>query len=556
MNSFSGLTIKQTPRDKTMNLAFLSSYTSDFIVNEMKQLIKEEPLDISCHIAPFGQWQQEVLDEQSHSRQTQPNIVIISLDDQTLFKLGCNGISQFIREAAHAFSSSDILIHNCVLLHQMPLQFLQWNTAQSVREMISRLNSTMAEVCREHNNVRIIDLQSLVEQHGRNKLLDNRFGYLAKAPFSQYGNQVIAQQLVTGINACFGKRAKCIIVDLDNVLWGGILGEEGVEHIQLSNDGIGRAFHDFQKVLLSLLDSGIILAICSKNNESDALEVLEKHPHMVLHTKHFAAWRINWQDKASNIKGLAQELNIGLDTLVFLDDSKHEREYIKSTLPEVIVPELPEEPCDYPDFVAQLPYFETFKLTDEDRNKAEMYTADKRRKKQQNTAGSLKEFLQSLNIQLQLEAVDNLNLPRISQLTQKTSQFNLTTRRYSENEIKLLLDSGWKIIALSCCDRFGDLGIIGVAMLEIKNGLATLDNFLLSCRALGRGIEQTFLALVLENSAKCGATKLCAQFIPTKKNSVAQDFLSQNLSKQKDGWYIGQTNKSINIPDWIKVKHE
>jgi len=538
-----------------MEIAFLSSYTCDFVVDEMKRMLRERGSEIDCYIAPFGQFQQEVLDENSQTRHRLFKIVIVSLDGETLLKMGAEEVSNFLNHVSAAFSHSDILVHNGILLRHAPLQCLEWNTEQSSREEMAKLNCALAKTSRALANVHIVDLQAAVEQYGLSQLIDHRMAIIAKAPFSAIGNKIIARQLVAAINAGLGSKAKCLVVDLDNLLWGGTIGEDGVEKLVIANDGLGRAFYDLQQAILALSNAGVVLAIVSKNNEEDAMEVLDKHPGMLLRSKHFAAHRINWQDKATNLKEIAEELNIGLNTIVFLDDSEHEREYVKSVLPSVIVPDMPKDPCDYQEFVASLPFFETFVLTNEDRKRSEMYVTERERKTLQHEASSVSDFLHSLEIKLKLEKPDAYNLSRIAQLTHRTNQFNLTTRRYSESEIQGLANDRWEILALSCSDRFGELGIIGVAMLTPPaNGSSRLDNLMLSCRVLGRGIEKAFLALILDHAKKAKASEMWAEFIPTKKNVVAAEFLPEELGRCENGWYVRKTNNPIEIPKWIKVE--
>lgn len=266
----------------------------------------------------------------------------------------------------------------------------------------------------------------------------------------------------------------------------------------------------------------MILAICSKNNEQDVLEAWEKNPYMVLRKDSFCGWRINWTDKATNLKELAEELNIGLDSFVFVDDNPTERELIRQILPMVAVPEFPEQPYMLPMFFKHLveDYFKVYSITNEDRKKTEHYKANAKRAKALKSFADLDTFLESLDIQITIEAANDFNIQRITQMTQKTNQFNLTTKRYTDADILRFIEQGWKIWCISVADKFGDNGITGCLMV---NG-TEIDTFLLSCRILGKGIEFAFAKRVMAILKNSGTSELRAKYLPTVKNSQVKDF--------------------------------
>ena len=322
-------------------------------------------------------------------------------------------------------------------------------------------------------------------------------------------------------------RKKCLVLDLDNTLWGGVLGEDGIDGIKLGGDYPGKAYSYWQRSLLELAHNGMILAVCSKNNEADVLEAWEKNPAMVLKREHFSAMRINWRDKATNMRELADELNIGLDSMVFLDDSPEERELVKQMLPEVEVPDFPEKPYELMPFFKSLveKYFRIYTITSEDRSKAEQYLANARRNAEQARFIDLESYLYSLDMQLDIMPADEHNLPRIAQMTQKTNQFNLTTRRYDESGVQQHLDSGWHIYCMSMSDRFGDNGITGTIFVEpVNDTTVNIDTLLLSCRILGKGIEEAFVKTVFNLLRLDGYRKVTAAYIPTAKNGQTADF--------------------------------
>lgn len=323
------------------------------------------------------------------------------------------------------------------------------------------------------------------------------------------------------------KRKKCLVLDLDNTLWGGILGEDGVDGIQLGGDYPGKAFSYWQRALLQLSRCGVILAVCSKNNRDDVEEAWNLNPHMLLKREHFAAVRINWQDKATNLRELAQELNIGLDSMVFVDDNPAERELIKQLLPQVAVPDFPEKPYLLMPFFKSLldDYFRIYKVTDEDRAKTEQYRANAIRLEEQARFTDLEDYLYSLDIAIDVMPADDHNLPRIAQMTQKTNQFNLTTRRYSETDIRQLMDQGCLVYCIRVSDRFGDNGITGAIVLQqVDSRTVNVDTLLLSCRILGKGIDEAFFKTMLNILRLEGYRQLSADYRPTARNGQTADF--------------------------------
>jgi len=328
--------------------------------------------------------------------------------------------------------------------------------------------------------------------------------------------------IIRYILSALGRGKKCIVLDLDNTLWGGIIGEDGMDGIALGQDYPGSCYVDFQRELLKLYNRGIILAINSKNNEADAFDVIDNHPYMVLRRQHFAAHAINWNDKASNLQALADELNIGVDSMIMIDDNPVECELIHQQCPQCLVIQLPVRPYLIPSVLDTYPEIENIRLTEEDKKKGVMYQQQLERKKLESTTSNLGDYLQALDINLEIKAADTFSIPRIAQLTQKTNQFNMTTRRYTEADI--IQFGGSKnshVYSISSTDRFGDNGIVGVVIFHLEDERCTIDTFLLSCRVIGRTIEQSIVAFVAEYAKENGAKTLIGEFFPTAKNKPA-----------------------------------
>jgi len=264
-----------------MKVALLSSYSIDLLPKETDKILSSSAIKVEWYIVPFNQYTQEVLNPSSDLRNFNPQVVLLSLKAED-FLQSYGSIFSLLKQLSSTFPSSTILVHNCALLQPIPFKLLQWNTPQSVKVQIARINQDLSELAQTLSNIYILDLEDLIAQYGRSVIFDARFHYLAKTEYSLVGLQKIAGQLAIAITILVGKRKKCLILDLDDTIWGGILGEEGIEHIKLSNDGEGKAFYDLQATILKLYDSGVIIAICSKNDENLALEVFEKHPYMLL----------------------------------------------------------------------------------------------------------------------------------------------------------------------------------------------------------------------------------------------------------------------------------
>jgi FkbH-like protein len=344
-------------------------------------------------------------------------------------------------------------------------------------------------------------------------------------------------------------------------LWGGLAGEDGLEGVKLGEQGAGLAFAEFQGELLNLYRKGFLLALCSKNNPQDALAIIRDHPSMRLREEHFAAMQINWEDKATNIRAIAEELNIGLDSLIFLDDNPAERAWVKQSIPEVLVPDWPTDPSEYKTKLLELSdrYLHKLKLTAEDKKRGETYQAQAERKKLVESAGSLEDFYRGLEMKAKIGLADSFSIPRIAQLTQKTNQFNVTTRRYSEAEIRAFSeDSNHSVWWLDLDDRFGPNGIVGVLILK-RDSKQTwrIDTFLLSCRVMGRTVENAFLATV---SREIGAQRLIGEYRSTPKNTPVKElyrtlgFQAAEQTPEAQFWEMDLAAGCLDVPAWFVIE--
>ena len=402
----------------------------------------------------------------------------------------------------------------------------QEGQAAAVQSLNGRLKRALAEVPAGY----FVNTDRCLARLGVRQYYDLRYWQMAKSPYTRAALAELAQECFKFVRALRGRNKKCLVLDCDNTLWGGIIGEDGQGGIKIGADYPGSAYLDFQKEILGLYRRGIILALCSKNNEQDVLDILDQHPDMLLKREHFSAWRINWNDKAANLREIAEELNIGIDSLVFADDSEFEINLVREFLPQVHTLQLSSErPAEYRWILAASGAFDAPSVTQEDKKRAELYRLERQRKQAMAGTTDLDGYYRTLGIEIQIGRADKASLARVAQQTQKTNQFNLTTRRYSEADIARMVESDdSEVFFLRAGDKFGDMGIVGSCLCQYRDDEAVIDTLLLSCRALGRGIETRFLEEVMHLLAAHGAKRVYGQYIVTEKNAQVAEFFQNN----------------------------
>jgi FkbH-like protein len=400
-----------------------------------------------------------------------------------------------------------------------------------------------------------LDLDEALQQIGRLHFFDHRFWYSARFPFSAEAASEIARRVV-GLGAVIKfPKVKVIVLDADNTIWGGIIGEDGINGIALGPDYPGNAFLDFQRRLLDYQQRGLVLALCSKNNPADVEQVLKEHPHQILRDEHFVARRINWLPKPDNLVSLAEELNLGLDSFLVVDDSDYECAALRHTFPQVEVVQTPVKPVDVPTCLEHVARLEVLSLTVEDLAKTELYSQERRRResKQSSEKGGAapRDYLGSLEMKMRVRFNDSAHLARLTQLTQKTNQFNLTTRRYNEQQMQeFIVGNDWLVAHFSLADVFGDSGIVGLALVHITRQHAEVDTFLMSCRVIGREAESAFLHALLRHLADRGVNEVLAYYRPTPKNGLAKNFLpDQGFEERTEDRYWRDLRKDPPQPE-------
>lgn len=402
-------------------------------------------------------------------------------------------------------------------------------TEQSFLFQQRKLNYLLMQGCQEVKNTFLIDLDALQTALGRSTFADPKLYYVAKMPISLAALPAAAKLVVDVVRSLQGAVKKCLVLDLDNTLWGGVIGDDGLSGIQIGELGTGHAFSDFQKWLKELKNRGILLTVCSKNNEDTAKEPFEKHPEMVLRLEDFSMFVANWEDKARNIRTIQQSLNIGMDSMVFLDDNPFERELVRTMIPEITVPELPEDPALYLQYLRGLDLFETASYSREDAGRTEQYREKAQRAAFEAAFQSYDDYLEALQMRASAAAFDPFHYPRIAQLTQRSNQFNLRTVRYTEAEIEALAQDDSRIgLYFTLKDKFGDHGLISVVVLEKQpEDTLFISEWLMSCRVLKRGMEEFIVDKILSVAAQQGFRRVVGEYIPTPKNAMVKDLYEQ-----------------------------
>jgi FkbH-like protein len=560
--------------DKQIRVAILSSFTLNGIDDVLHVKCADKKLNCETYISGYNQYNQDILNVGSGLYKFSPDISFLILDTRSILKklfyspyylsvierrVYIEKQAMELLNLAKTFTqrlNSKLIITNFSIPTYSSYGICETKTEYGLQDMIRDLNNRLNAAVFNEPLIYIYDFNGFVMKYGELNIFDYRQFFFGDIKVSLNYIPYLAEELMGYIKPLLGINRKCIVVDLDNTLWGGVVGEEGFEGIDLGPKAPGNAFVEFQLRLLSLYQRGIILAINSRNNPEDAFKVIRDHQYMVLRKENFASIRINWNDKISNMKEIAQELNIGLDSLVYIDDDPINRELMSKAIPEVLTINLPKDPSLYANTLMQLNDLNTLVITEEDAKRGQMYNRQRERKELENTVTNLEEFLSQLDIKIKIKKADQFTIPRISQLTLKTNQFNLTTRRYQEEDIrKFCQDKNMIIGSAQVEDKFGDNGITGAFIIRKDSPHEwTLDTFLLSCRVMGRGVEDAIMGFIVNEAEKEGVKKIKGQYIPTKKNKPCETFLpNYGFQREKDYWVYSSGNP-IKIPEYLKIE--
>ena len=561
--------------DKKLKVAILPSFTLNGLDETFHVKCSEIGIRYQSYVADYNQYNQEILNPESDFYNFSPDITFLILDIRSLLgdyfyfpysissaerkllvKEKINELENLILQFKNN-SSSTLVITNFNIPSYSPNGIIETKSEFGFHEMIHEINESLRNIVKNQNSIYVYDFNQFVSKYGEKNIFDYRQFHLGSIQIAFNYIPYFAYELMSYVKTMLGVSRKCIVLDLDNTLWGGIVGEDGFDGIELDQTSNGKAFVEFQKQLLSLWQQGIILAINSKNNFDDAMKVIREHPDMILREKHFASIQINWDDKAQNIKQIAEEINIGLNSIVFFDDDKLNQERIKQEFPEVLTVDMPNDPSQYSSILTNLNDFNALQRTEEDTKRGVMYAQQRQRKQFENTVSNLDQFLKQMDIKVKIKQSNGFLIPRISQLTLKTNQFNLTTRRYQEEEIrKFSKDENFEVGCAQVLDKFGDNGITGAYIVKKNETNWILDTFLLSCRVMGRGVEDAMLSHILKDAKNNGIEEFKAEFIPTLKNKPAENFLSDFGFRKHDNFWVYDLKNDIKSPNHLMVEIE
>ncbi len=550
--------IKDITFSKKIRVAILSSFTINGLEESLTVKCAERNIECVTYNSLYNQYNQDILSSTSSLYEFSPNLTFMIIDTRTIlsslfynpYSVSTSERREYIDNRVKdlvalvkkfiSMSNSKLVVANFHAPVYSPYGICETKTEYGLRDMILDLNAKLADSLRNESSIFIFNFDAFVAKYGDVNVFDYRQFLFGDIKVSLNYIPYLAEELMGYIKADLGINRKCIVLDLDNTLWGGIVGEDGFEGIKLSPQPPGMPFIEFQRVILALNERGIILAINSRNNEDEALRVIREHPHMILREDNFASIKINWNDKISNIKAIAEELNIGLDSLVYFDDDPINREVMSKALPEVMTVDLPEDPALYAQKLMSLNDFNTFSITEEDKKRGRMYIEEKKRNHLENSVSNLDDFLSQLGIKIKIRRADKFTIPRISQLVLKTNQFNLTTKRFQEEDIlKFSQDKNMLVGCAQTADKFGDNGITGVFIVQKSPDSSewSIETFLLSCRVMGRRVEYGIMRYILNEARKEGIKKVRGQYIPTKKNKPCESFLpNSGFKKEGEDW--------------------
>jgi len=541
---FSGLPVKR--------LALLGDSATQFLAKAIRGYGYQEAINFEIFEADYDQIDRQVIDADSELYHSNPEFILLYISSEKLWSrfaaldvaLKPQFADQVLAEMKKWWqtiagrTNAKIIAFNVVEFNDWVFGHYANREPASFLYQLRKLNFRLMELAQEHDRVFVLDVASLASATGYINAHDPRLYASSKVALSIEFLPSVAKAFVDIVRAISGNIKKCLILDLDNTVWGGVIGDDGMENIQIGDLGIGHAFDALQVWAKELRRRGIILAVCSKNEEETAKRPFREHPEMTLKLEDIAVFVANWNNKADNIKIIQARLNIGFDSMVFVDDNPFERELVREHLPAVTVPELPEDPALYVPFLRSLNLFETASHSKEDGERTRQYQQEIAREESQNSFTNIDDYLRSLDMVSDVKPFDDFNTPRVAQLTQRSNQFNLRTIRYTEADINAIRSSSEFItLSFNLEDRFGDHGLIAVVILKKSQEVAFVDTWIMSCRVLKRGMEEFTVNQMVLHAKAAGIERIIGEYIPTAKNGMVRDLFAQmNFSNRNGMW--------------------
>jgi len=520
-----------------LDLGFISNTTTNLIAPVLVGTALRFGMALNVVENEYNQVAQAAFSPNSVLSQHQLNAILVSIDYRGIPFLSCPGDKntaeanlkncfnylESVTAALRKKSGAQIILQNLAPPPECLFGSYEGRLPGTLSWLITRLNIELERLASD--DVCILDVAGLASNVGLSKWHDPAWWNVAKLPFSQIYSPIYADYICRILAAKAGRSRRCLVLDLDNTLWGGVIGDDGLEGILIGNGHPTAEAHlNVQRTTLDLRDRGVVLAVSSKNDDATARQPFQEHPDMLLKENHIAAFQANWSDKASNIKAISETLALGLQSMVFLDDNPAERMRVRMALPDVAVPELPDDPALYARTLIAAGYFEAVSFSEEDRRRASFFQDNAKRAYILNNSSDMSEYLRSLSMEISLTPFDLIMRSRIVQLISKSNQFNLTTKRYSHSDIENIeADSSLYTRQIRLKDALGDIGMVSVIICKKMDDVWEIDSWLMSCRVLGRRVEEAALQDIIKNAKDSGARKLIGKFVPTTRNSIVRD---------------------------------
>ncbi len=538
---------------KAVKVAILGDSATQFLNQAIRGLGYDRGFDLQVWEADFNQIELQVTDPNSELYAFEPDIIIIFQSSHKLLgkynKLKVENHSQLAANEIHflnhlvdtvsSHSKAKIIYYNYTEIDDTVFGNYSGKIEMSFLYQLRKLNVELMHFASVTSNFYLCDLSTIQNQIGKSNFFQTSVYINTEMVLSIDALPYVASRTLDVIGALQGKFKKCVILDLDNTTWGGIIGDDGIENIQIGSLGIGKAFSEFQYWIKKLKNRGIIVAVCSKNTESIAKEPFEKHPDMVLRLEDISVFIANWENKADNIRQIQSILNIGFDSMVFLDDNPFERNIVRENIPEITVPELPEDPSEYLEYLYTLNLFETISYSNEDTERTKLYQIEAQRATVQQKFTNEEDFLKSLDMISVVEHFNKFNKPRVAQLSQRSNQFNLRTVRYTDDDIDALMtDVDTHTFSFTLEDKYGDNGLICVIILKTESAETLfIDTWFMSCRVLKRGMEHFVLNTMVDFAKENGFAILKGEYIPTAKNEMVKSHYEHLGFQEVDGFW-------------------
>lgn len=553
-----------------VKVSILSDSTSQFINNGLKALGYEYKFNFDIYEADYDQIDMQIFDKNSDLYNFNAEFVFIFLSTEKLlgrfYKLDYSERENFFETESSKIldyykflkssSKSKVIVNTFLEIDDKLFGHFGNKVKSSFLSQVRRLNVKIMDYAEANSDMFVLDLQNLGSSIGYENIVDSRFYINSGLVFNFKFIPYVAKAMVDIIKSVKGNIIKCVIVDLDNTMWGGIIGDDGLEGIEIGELGIGKAFTEFQKWLKELKHRGIILCVNSKNEYENAIQPFEKHPDMVLKKDDISVFVANWENKVDNIKYIKEILNIGYDSMIFIDDNPFEREMVKTAFTDVLVPELPKDPANYLGYLKSLNLFETISFTEEDKIRTQTYLEEKNRVEYKKSFQDEDNYLENLEMISEVNEINKFTIPRVAQLTQRSNQFNLRTIRYTDEDIKRISSSDEYItFTFTLNDKFGEHGLISVIILKkISEKEIFIDTFIMSCRVLKRTMENFILDEIVKRCKRDNFEILTGEYIPTLKNNLVKELYPKlGFKEVENKWYLN-LNEFKELPTFIRPK--